>query len=88
MAEMQARVNDTSPEAERVQITIYRNMSMEGKWRTLQSLYRTGRELHEMGYRQRHPDATPEELVDDWMRLTLGPEIYCEVRKSIDGPLS
>ncbi|MGH7137865.1 MAG: hypothetical protein ACREHD_19115 [Pirellulales bacterium] len=80
-------INDTSAEAEQVLIAICVNMSIKDKWRRLQSLYRTGRNLHEMGYRQRRPDATPEEVVDDWMRLTLDPELYREVRKSIDGSL-
>jgi hypothetical protein len=84
---MHGTISDTSPEAERVLIEIFRKMSIDDKWRRLQSLYRTGRSLHEMGYRQRYPDATPEEIVDDWMRLTLEPEVYHEVRNSIDGPL-
>ena len=84
---MQAAINDTTSEAQRVLIDICRNMSMGDKWRRLQSLYRTGRDLHEMGFRQRRPDATPAEVVDDWMRLTLDPELYREVRKSIDGSL-
>jgi hypothetical protein len=84
---MQIAINDTSPEAERVLIEIYRNMSMQDKWRRLQSLYRTGRDLHEMGYRQRCPDASSEEVADDWMRLTLEPNLYRQVRSSIDGSL-
>lgn len=80
-------INDTPAEAEQVLIAVCVNMSIKDKWRRLQSLYRTGRNLHEMGYRQRRPDATPEEVVDDWMRLTLDPELYREVRKSIDGSL-
>lgn len=47
---MSQAINDTSPEAERVLIAIYREMSIEDKWRRPQSLYRTGRDLHEMGY--------------------------------------
>ena len=84
---MQVAINDTTPEAERVLIEICRNMSMQDKWRRLQSLYRTGRDLHETGYRHRHPDATPEEVVDDCMRLTLEPALYRDVRNSIDGSL-
>lgn len=84
---MPPAINDTSPEAERVLIEIYRKMSMQEKWQRLQGLYRTGRDLHEMGYRQQHPDASPEEVVDDWMRLTLEPERYRQVRNSIDGSL-
>ncbi|HWB08110.1 MAG TPA: hypothetical protein VG826_02610 [Pirellulales bacterium] len=84
---MHVAINDTSPEAERVLVEIYRNMSLQDKWRRLQSLYRTGWDLHEMGYRQRHPDASLQEVVDDWMKLTLDPELYREVRNSIDGSL-
>lgn len=80
-------MNDTTPEAERVLIDICRNLSMEEKWRRLQSLYRTGRDLHEMGFRQRHPNASHEEVVDDWMKLTLPRELYRNVRESVDGSL-
>ena len=78
-------MNDTTPEAERVLVEICRKMPMQDKWQRLQSLYWTGRNLHEMGYRQRRPNATQEEIVDDWMRLTLEPQLYREVRASIDG---
>jgi hypothetical protein len=80
-------MNDTNREAELVLIEICRNMSMQDKWRRLQSLYRTGRTLHEMGFRQRRPDATPQEVVDDWMKLTLEPDVYRKVRESVHGPL-
>jgi hypothetical protein len=81
-------ISDTTPEAERVLIDIHRRMSVADKWKRLEDLYRTGRQLHEMGFRQRRPHATPEEVVDDWMRLTLDPELYRHVRESIDGSLS
>jgi hypothetical protein len=84
---MKSTVGDTTPEAEQVLIAICRKMSVQDRWRRLQSLYRTGRDLHEIGYRQRHPDATPEDIVDDWLRLTLDPEVYREVRISIHGSL-
>lgn len=81
-------ISDTTSEAERVLIDIFRRMSMQDKWRRLQSLYRTGRTLHEMGFRQRHPNASQEEIVDDWMKLTLEPQLYRNVRESINGSLS
>jgi hypothetical protein len=80
-------MDDTAREADLVLIEICRNMSMYDNWRRLQSLYRTGRTLHEMGFRQRRPDATGEEVVDDWMKLTLEPELYRKVRESVDGSL-
>lgn len=86
-ARVRQAINDTAAEAEHLLIAIFRDMSIEDKWRRLQSLYRTGRDLHEMGYRQRRPDATPQEVVDDWMRLTLDPQLYREIRNSIDGSL-
>jgi hypothetical protein len=80
-------MTDTSPEAERVLIDICRNMSVQDKWRRLQSLYRTGRNLHEMGFRRRFPNATSEEVVDDWMKLTLDTDLYWRVREFVDGPV-
>lgn len=77
-------INDTTPEAERVLIDIFRRMSIGDKSRRLDGLYRTGRALHEAGFRQRCPNATPEDVVDDWMKLTLEPDLYRKVREWMD----
>lgn len=73
--------SDTTPEAELVLIDIHRRMSIADKWKRLEDLYRTGRVLHEAGFRQRCPDATDEAVIDDWMKLTLEPQLYREVRQ-------
>jgi hypothetical protein len=43
-------INDTTPEAERVLIEVFRRMSIGDKSRRLDDLYRTGRALHEAGF--------------------------------------
>lgn len=77
-------INDTTPEAERVLFDIFRRMSVGDKSRRLDDLYRTGRVLHEAGFRQRFPNAAPEDVVDDWMKLTFEPELYRKVREWMD----
>lgn len=77
-------INDTTPDAERVLNDVLRRMSIGDKSRRLEDLYQTGRVLHEAGFRQRSPNATAQAVVDDWMRLTLEPELYRKVREWMD----
>lgn len=81
-------MNDTSPEAELVLIEVYRRMSPADKWRTIGDLYGTARRLHATGFRQRHRDASAAEVVNDWMELTLEPELLRKLRAAADGPIS
>ncbi|HEX7449308.1 MAG TPA: hypothetical protein VF306_17265 [Pirellulales bacterium] len=80
-------MNDTTPEAERVMIDVYRNMSFDEKWRQIAGLYHTARLLHEAGFRQRCPDAPADELLDDWMELTIEPDLLRSVREMRYGPV-
>ncbi|HVC94872.1 MAG TPA: hypothetical protein VND64_14340 [Pirellulales bacterium] len=73
-------MTDTTAEAERILIDIYRRMSVSDKWRQLGELYRTARLLHEAGFRQRRPDATAQDVVHDWLELTLEPELLRQLR--------
>jgi hypothetical protein len=75
---------DTSPEAEAVQIEIYRRMSPRRKLELVAEENRKARELALAGLRQRHPTATPQELFRRLMDLTLGEELAAEVY----GPLA
>jgi hypothetical protein len=68
-------LHDTSPEAEKVLVEIYRNMSVGQKWLRIGEIYGRARLLHEMGFRSRKPSATLEEVRDDWIALTLGPPV-------------
>jgi hypothetical protein len=75
---------DTSPEAEAVQVEIYRRMSPRRKLELVAEENRKARELALAGLHQRHPTATPQELFRRLMDLTLGEELAAEVY----GPLA
>jgi hypothetical protein len=67
-----AKLSDTAPEAQRVLIEVFRNLSMGQKWLMLGENYRTSRVLHAAGYRLRHPTGSVEALQKDWLVLNYG----------------
>jgi hypothetical protein len=79
---------DTTPEAEAVQIEIYRRMPARRKLELMEEANRNARELALEGLRLRHPDAGPEELFRRLMDLTLGEELAEEVYGPLPVPLS
>ena len=80
-----AGLNDTHPEAEQVLRAAYRKMSFPAKLRQMDVLYRTGRFLHALGFRQRNPDATEEMIQEDWRLIILGSELVQKVKESRRG---
>lgn len=74
---------DTTPEAEAVQMEIFRRMSGRRKIELVEEANRNARELALAGLRQRHPGAGPEELFRRLMDLTLGEELA----ERVYGPL-
>ena len=75
---------DTTPEAEAVQIEIYRRMTPKQKLAIIEELNRQARELVVEGLRLRHPDAGPEEQFRRLMDLTLGEELAERVFGSLE----
>src|SRR5882724_3796102 len=73
---------DTRPEAEKVLNEVFRRMTPAEKWQRLEDLYLQGQVLHAAGYRDRHPGATPQDIHDDWLDLTLGPELAWSVKEA------
>lgn len=70
---------DTDPEAERIQMEIYRRMP---PWKKLQLVFDandTSRALVLAGLRSRHPDASAEELRRRFYGIWLGEELATEV---------
>jgi hypothetical protein len=67
-----ARLSDTSPEAERVLLEVYRRMPVGQKWLHLGEMFRDARALHAAGFRLRNPGATPRQVHEDWLIRTLG----------------
>ena len=70
---------DTDPEAERIQIEIFRNMPAWRKMQLVEDANQTARQLALAGLRQRHPKASPEELHRRLVGLFLGEELATEV---------
>ena len=70
---------DTDPEAERIQIEIFRRMPAWRKVQLVEDANRTARQLALAGLRQRHPEAGPEEVHRRLMGLFLGEELATEV---------
>lgn len=81
MAEPSRRTlsRDTSPDAEAVQIEIYRSMSVGRKLELVEEENRTARELALAGLRRRYPEAGPDELFRRLMDLMLGEDLAAEV---------
>lgn len=72
---MKAPLSDTSPEAARVQVEIYRNMSPARKLELVEDANHTARLLALAGLRDRYPDDPPERLHRRLFDLVLGPEL-------------
>jgi hypothetical protein len=67
---------DTSPEARRVQIGLYRRMTPARKFELISQAYEFGRVLAMAGIRLRHPNATDGQVRRIWASQHLGRELY------------
>jgi hypothetical protein len=67
-----ATLSDTSPEAERVWINVWRAMSLARKWLILGEAFRMAKALHEAGCRRRRPGATSADVHADWLAVQYG----------------
>ncbi|HKH49265.1 MAG TPA: hypothetical protein VKM72_31750 [Thermoanaerobaculia bacterium] len=70
---------DTDPDAERVQIEIFRRMPAWRKVQLVEDAIEVSRQLALAGLRQRHPNAGPEELHRRFLSLSLGEELAARV---------
>jgi hypothetical protein len=75
------QITDTTPEAQRIHLEVYRRMPIGEKWLRLGEMCQMGRMLAEVGFRSRHPNATDEEVLDNWFALTLEPDLLQAVRE-------
>jgi hypothetical protein len=75
-----AQISDTSPDAERVLVEVYRRMTPRDKWLLLGRLYEDARALHAAGMRLRNPAVTSREITEAWIRTNLGIELPFPVR--------
>lgn len=70
------RLLDTSPEAEQVQLEIYRKMTPEHRLRLAIDLAQTCRSLLAEGVRMRHPGYSHDEVRLAVIRLQLGDKLF------------
>jgi len=75
----QTRPLDTSPEAERVQIEIFRKMTPERRLRVAAELRQLVRKSLAEGVRMRHPDYNEEQVHLAVTRLTLPEKLFLKV---------
>jgi hypothetical protein len=67
-------LTDTPVEVAEQQAAIYRALPLARKLAIIDSMYRSGRELADLGLRLRNPDATTRECLENWVRLTIPAE--------------
>ncbi len=72
---------DTSPEAAAVLSETYRKMSRARKWLQLGEIYACAKLLAEAGVRLRDPCASPDDIRDAWMSITIDPLLLQSVRE-------
>lgn len=70
---------DTNPDAERVQIEIFRRMPAWRKVQLVEDANQVSRQLALAGLKQRHPEAGPDELRRRLLGLFLGEELATQV---------
>ncbi len=76
---MEVPLRDTSPEAARRQLEIYREMPPERKLELVEDANQTARLLALAGLAQRYPEDPPERLRRRLFDLILGPELAVRV---------
>jgi hypothetical protein len=79
---------DTTPEAEAVQMEIYRRMTAEQKLRLVFEANELNRALLRAGLEKRYPEAGPEEIRRRLFGLLLGEELATRVYGPLADPLT
>ena len=67
---------DTTPEAHRVQVQVYRRMGPEGRLRRAMTMCDEAREVAQAGIRARHPEYGDEGVRWALYRLLLGDALF------------
>lgn len=80
-----SRPSDTSPDARRVVLDVYRHMPAWRKAQVVDEANRTARQLAMAGLRARHPEESLEQLRRRLLGLALGEELATEIYGPLDG---
>jgi hypothetical protein len=71
-------LTDTPNKIEELQAAICRALPERQRLALIDSMYRGGRELADAGLRLLKPDATPRDCLENWVRLTVPPELVAD----------
>ena len=71
--------DDTTKEIRDLQFEIYRRMPLTQKVRLIFDAYQTGKKLAFAGLRDRHPEATEEQIWRLWAKQHLGEKLFHQV---------
>jgi hypothetical protein len=77
-----ARPADTSADARRIQLAIFRRMTGPERVAMAFEMSEAARALTESGIRHRHPDWSDEQVLDALLAQLLGRRLASEVRRS------
>jgi hypothetical protein len=75
---------DTSPEAARVQVEIFRRMDASRRFELACEMSDTIRKVSADGVRSRHPDYTEEQVRLAVARITLGEDLFHRAFPGVD----
>ena len=81
---MRTQSEDTSLQAERVQIELLRNASVARRAATAFSLTQTVVELARQAIRRRHPELSEQEVLLRFVALHYGPDLAEKLRADLD----
>lgn len=82
-------VTDTPNDVLELQAAMYRELPLDRKFAIIDSIYRGGRELADLGLKMRRPNATPRELLENWIRLTVPESLVQQaLETTVDSPES
>ncbi len=79
-------ISDTSPEAERIWIQAFRDLSPGRKWLILGEMFRDAKALHAAGVRFRNPTASDDQIHAKWMQSHFGNGIPLPKRRPSMNP--
>jgi hypothetical protein len=82
-------LSDTPNDVLELQAAMYCALPLERKFAIIDSMYRGGRELADLGLKMRRPDASPRECLENWIRLTVPDSLVPQaLETAVDSPES
>jgi hypothetical protein len=80
---MMLMLTDTPNDVAELHAKMYRELPLERKLAIIDSMYRGGRELADLGLRLRNPNATRRECLENWVRLTIPSELVQQALEEV-----